>query len=73
MSITYEIITEQDDIIIRLPRASTDQEALSKLLNYLELESIQRGSQLTTSDADQISTSIKQEAWNQVRHLFETQ
>ena len=73
MSETYEITTEQDDIIIRLPRTSTDQEALSKLLDYLELDAINRRSKLSESEAEQIATTIKQDAWNQVRHLFETE
>jgi hypothetical protein len=73
MSATYQITTDQDDIVIRLPRASADQEALSKLLDYLELESIGRQSQLSEPGAEQIATSMKKESWSQVRHLFETQ
>ena len=71
MGTTYEIPTEQDDIVIRLPRQSADQESLMKLLDYLELEGIRRRSQLTEKDAVNLAAEVKQNAWQQVKHLFE--
>lgn len=71
MTTTYELTREDGDIVIRLPIASVDEQSLSKLLDYLELESILRRSQLSAEDASAISAEIKQGAWRQVKHLFE--
>lgn len=71
MSITYEITTEQDTIVIRLPKQAADEEVLMKLLDYLELEAIRRRSRLTKEDAKSLAREIKQGAWQQVKHLFE--
>jgi hypothetical protein len=71
MSNTYEITTEQDSIVIRLPKQAADEEVLMKLLDYLELEAVRRRSRLTKEDAKSLAKEIKQGAWQQVRHLFE--
>jgi hypothetical protein len=71
MSNTYEITTEQDSIVIRLPKRAADEEVLMKLLDYLELEAVRRRSRLTKEDAKSLAKEIKQGAWQQVRHLFE--
>lgn len=67
----YSITSDHNDIIIRLPKAETDQNALEKLLDYLEFESIRRRSQLTRDQVDNLTSEIKQGAWQQVKHLFE--
>ncbi len=72
MSVTYEITTDPEHIVIRLPRASADPEALAKLLDYLELESIRRRSQLSADEAAGLAAEVKRGAWQRVRHLFET-
>ncbi|MBW2100644.1 MAG: hypothetical protein JRG68_07820 [Deltaproteobacteria bacterium] len=71
MSLAYEITSEKDSIIIRLSRQSVDQEALEKLLDYIELESIRRRSQLTEQDSATLASEIKQAAWQKVKNLFE--
>lgn len=71
MSTIYEITTEQDNIVIRLPKQAADEEVLMKLLDYLELEAIRRRSRLTKEDAKSLAKEIKQGAWQQVKHLFE--
>jgi hypothetical protein len=71
MSATYELTRDNDDIVIRLPSASIDEQELVKFLDYLELESILRRSQLSAKDSQSLVSSVKQGAWQQVRHLFE--
>lgn len=73
MGAAYQVTTEQDHIVIRLPKEDADEEALMKLLDYLELESIRRRSQLTEEDAFSLAREIKQRAWQQVKHLFEVE
>jgi hypothetical protein len=70
VSSTYQITTDQDDILIRLPRRFIDETELVKLLDYLELEAIRRRSQLTESDAATLAAEVRQAAWQQVKHLF---
>lgn len=69
----YEIMTDQDDIIIRLPRQVADEETLAKLLDYLELEAIRRQSALTPEDAASLIQEVKHSAWQQVKQLFKEQ
>jgi hypothetical protein len=71
MRTTYGITTDQDSIVIRLPRQLADEEALAKLLDYLELEAIRRRSELSQEDAASLTKDAKQGAWQQVKHLFE--
>ena len=70
MSAAYQITSEQDDIVIRFPRHFIDEQELSKLLDYLELEAIRRRSELSEDDAATLVGDIQHGAWQQVKHLF---
>lgn len=60
MNLAYKVTGDQENIIISLSRESVDQKALEKLLDYLELESIRRRSQLTEPDAESLTSDVKQ-------------
>lgn len=70
MSTAYQITSDQEDIVIRFPRRFIDEQELSKLLDYLELEAIRRRSELSEEDAAALVADIKKGAWQQVKHLF---
>jgi hypothetical protein len=70
MRSAYQITTEQEDIVIRLPRQFADEKELTKLLDYLELEAIRRKSELSAEEATALSEGVKQGAWEQIKHLF---
>jgi RNA polymerase-interacting CarD/CdnL/TRCF family regulator len=70
MNTTYQITADQDDIIIRFPRRLVDEVELTRLLDYMEMESIRRRSQMSTDEANALAKSIKQGAWQQVKALF---
>ena len=70
MNLAYKVTGDQENIIISLSRESVDQKALEKLLDYLELESIRRRSQLTEPDAENLISDVKQAAWQKVKSLF---
>jgi len=70
MNLAYKVTGDQENIIISLSRESVDQKALEKLLDYLELESIRRRSQLTEPDAASLTSDVKQAAWQKVKSLF---
>jgi len=70
MSAIYEINSDRDAIIIRLPRGLMNEQELSKLLDYIEMEAIRRQSQLSEEDANTLANEIQEGAWQQVKHLF---
>lgn len=72
MPVAYQLTTEANDVVLRLPRKIVDEELLGRLLAYLDVETVRRQSQLTTADAEELIGNVKQSAWEQVRHLFES-
>ena len=71
METPYEIETDQDSIIIRLPRKLANDEGLVRFLDYLEMQDIRQRSELSEEDAEKLTTEVKRDAWQRVRHLFE--
>lgn len=71
MRSAYQITTEQEDIVIRLPRQFADEKELTTLIDYLELEAIRRKSELSTENAAYLAEEVKRGAWEQVKHLFQ--
>ncbi len=71
MDAPYEVTTDQDSIVIRLPRDFADAEALAQFLDLLDMQAIRQKSQLSDAEAAQLATEVKQDAWARVRHLFE--
>lgn len=72
MSVAYQLTTEANEVVIRMPRKIVDEEFLGRLLAYLEVETIRRQSHMTTVEAEGLIRDIKQSAWVEVRHLFES-
>jgi hypothetical protein len=70
MNTVYQITKEQEDIVIRFPSQSIDEAELTRLLDYLTLESIRRRSQISEEQAAYLVQDIKEGAWQQVKHLF---
>jgi hypothetical protein len=70
MTAPYQITADKDDIVIRFPRRLVDEVELARLLDYMEMESIRRRSELSSSEASVLAKSVKQGAWQQVRTLF---
>ena len=70
MSKIYEIAKEEDSITIRLSSELVDQEALQRLLDYLELESIRKNSELTEQQAAELADEVDLDVWQQVKHKY---
>lgn len=73
MKTPYEIETEQDSIVIRLPRELVNDEGLARFLDYLEMQDIRQRSELSEEEADKLADEVKRDAWQRVRHLFPVQ
>jgi hypothetical protein len=72
MSKSYQIESEEGDIVIRFDGELVDRSALARLLDFIELESIRRRSQLTEEDAAQIADKIDQSVWERIKHKYLT-
>ncbi len=66
----YSIALEDTDIVVRLNRDAIDQEALTKFLDYLELETVRKRSQLTEEQAAALADEIDGAVWNNLKPLF---
>jgi hypothetical protein len=70
MNKPYEIETDQDSIVIRLPRTLADDEGFVRFLDYREMQDIRQRSELPEDDAETLAAEVKRDAWQRVRHLF---
>ncbi len=66
----YSIALEDTDIVVRLNRDIIDQETLTKFLDYLELETVRKRSQLTGEQAEALAAEIDGAVWNNLKPLF---
>lgn len=63
----YRIDIEEQDIVVRVRRDVLGREEVSRFLDYLELESIRRRSQLSEADAAALADEIDRAAWERTR------
>ena len=63
----YSIAVEDQDVIVRLRGGILDRAAISRFLDYLELESIRRRSELSAADAEALAAEIDQTVWEHTR------
>lgn len=63
----YRIDIEEQDIVVRVRRDVLDREEVSRFLDYLELESIRRRSQLCESDAAALADEVDRAVWERTR------
>ena len=63
----YRIDVEEDDLVVRLRKDLLGREEVSRFLDYLELESIRRRSQLSEADAAALSDEIDHAVWERSR------
>ncbi len=66
----YNITVDNQDIIVRLNRDIIDRDTLSKFLDYLELETIRKRSQLTVEQAAALADEIDRDEWSKIKPLL---
>lgn len=69
-NLSYKIILDNQDIIVKFNRNILDQESLTKFLEYLELETIRKRSNLTQEQAITLTDEIDRDAWLKIKHKF---
>jgi hypothetical protein len=67
---SYNIAIDQQNVVVRFNRDMIDRTALARFLDYLELESIRKRSQLTDAQAAELAAEIDQAVWNDLRQTF---
>ncbi|MBR8836937.1 MAG: hypothetical protein DSM106950_23760 [Stigonema ocellatum SAG 48.90 = DSM 106950] len=66
----YNITVDNQDIIVRFNRDIIDQDTLSKFLDYLELETIRKRSNLTVEQAATLAEEIDRDMWSKIKQKF---
>ncbi len=66
----YNITLDNQDIIIRFNKCLLDQESLTKFLEYLELETIRKCSNLTQKQATTLADEIDRDVWLKIKDKF---
>ena len=63
----YSIDVQDQDVVVRLHGNVLDRDAVSKFLDFLELEAIRRRSQLTDEQADALAAEVDRSVWERLR------
>jgi len=66
----YEIISNNQEMIVKLNRSLIEQEKLERLLDYLFIKSLQQKSRLSENDADQLIDKIDNAVRKRQKDLF---
>ncbi|HEX6289133.1 MAG TPA: hypothetical protein VFZ66_08070 [Herpetosiphonaceae bacterium] len=69
-SSAYSIAVENSDIVVRLNRNTIDRDALVRFLDYLELETIRKRSQLTDAQAAELAADVDGATWETLKPMF---
>lgn len=64
----YSIDVENQEIVIRLNSELVDRDALTRLLDYIEIESIRKRSRLTQAEASDLTDEVNREVWDSTKH-----
>ncbi|MDJ1184723.1 hypothetical protein [Roseofilum casamattae] len=66
----YEITLDNEDIIVKIDRNLISQDRVTKFLDYLELESVRKRSQLTAEDAESLAEEVNRNVWSNLQDKF---
>ena len=66
----YNITVDNQDIIVKFDRELMDRDTLSKFLDYLELETIRKRSNLTEEQAATLAEEIDRDVWSKIKQKF---
>ncbi len=66
----YSISIENEDIVIRLNSGLVDRDALNKLLDYIEVESIRKRSGLTEEQASMLAKEVDRSVWESIKQKY---
>ena len=67
---SYRIAIEDETVVVRFQRDTLDETALAKFLDYVELQSIRKRSQLSEQQAAALADEIDRSVWNTLKNTF---
>ena len=67
----YRIDVEEQDLVVRVRRGVLDRDEVSRFLDFLELESIRRRSELTKAEAARLADEVDASVWKRYRSRVE--
>jgi hypothetical protein len=66
----YSVVVESQDVVVRLNKDVIDRDAMTRFLDYLELELIRKRSKLTQERADALAAEIDRDVWENLKPKF---
>ncbi|MEB3342797.1 hypothetical protein [Okeania sp.] len=63
----YNLTVDEQNIIIKLDKKTTNYQQLIQLLNHLEFEAISQSSQLTEEVASELANEIDSAVWSKIK------
>lgn len=70
MSEAYDIAVQDEEFVIRFNKSIFDHDEITRFLDYLELESLRRRSQLTRAQAESLADEIDHAGWQTLKSSF---
>jgi hypothetical protein len=67
----YRVDVEEQDLVVRVRRGVLDRDEVPRFLDFLELESIRRRSELTEAEAARLADEIDASVWERYRSRVE--
>ena len=67
---SYTLAVDRQDIVVKFRRDVIDRDVLGRFLDYIELESIRKKSQLSEAEAVALAKEIDSAVWENIKHLF---
>jgi hypothetical protein len=67
----YEVESREEEIVIRIPRTRENEQLVSRMLNYFDVEVICSKSKAKPEDIEALAKDVKKAAWERVKPLFE--
>jgi hypothetical protein len=67
---SYQVNVKKRDVIVRFRRDMIDETILGAFLDYLELESIRKRSQMTEEQAAELAKEIDLAVWKSLKAAF---
>ena len=64
----YSITAENQDVVVRFNRNIMDWDAMTRFLDYIELESLRMRSKITRKQAAAFAEEIDQDVWENIKH-----
>lgn len=66
----YNITVDNQEIVVRLNKDTIDRDTLTKFLDYVELETTRKRSNLTVEQAATLAEEIDSDMWSKIKHKF---